>query len=68
MSIRPTRLHLGNLSIKVSSDDIERFFHGYGRIVQIVLKRGYAFVELDNEKDADDAVRDLHGRQMDGMT
>jgi len=39
---------------------------GYGRIVQIVPKSGYAFVELEDAKDAADAVRDLDGRPMAG--
>lgn len=32
----------------------------------MVLKNGYGFVEFDNHKDADDAVYDLHGRELRG--
>lgn len=31
------------------------------------FKRGYAFVELDDPRDADDAVYELNGRSMMGM-
>ncbi|KAF7640233.1 Small nuclear ribonucleoprotein Sm D1 [Meloidogyne graminicola] len=40
---------------------------GYGRIRDILIKRGYAFVELDDPRDADDAVYELNGRSIMGM-
>jgi len=45
------RLYIGRLSDSARDRDVERFFKGYGRIREIVLKNGYGFVVsvlLDN--------------------
>ncbi|VDP39262.1 unnamed protein product [Schistosoma margrebowiei] len=61
-----SRVYVGRIPPRCTERDIERFFKGYGRLRDIVLKNGYGFVEFDNEKDADDAVYDLHGRDLRG--
>ena len=62
----PARLYVGRLSSDVRRRDLEKFFRGYGRINEILLKEGFAFVEIDDDKDARDAVRDLNGRSVNG--
>lgn len=59
-----TRLYVGHISYKARERDIESFFKGYGRIREILLKHGYAFVQLGDPRDADDAVGELNGRYM----
>ncbi|CAH8573895.1 unnamed protein product [Dicrocoelium dendriticum] len=61
-----SRVYLGHLPARCRERDIEDFFKGYGRLRDVVLKNGYGFVEFDDEKDADDAVYDLHGRELRG--
>ena len=39
-----TRVYIGRLSYNVRERDIEKFFRGYGRIREIMLKNGYGFV------------------------
>ncbi len=39
-----TRVYVGRLSYHVRERDLERFFKGYGRIREIMLKNGYGFV------------------------
>jgi len=39
-----SRLYIGRLSDTARERDVERFFKGYGRIREIVLKNGYGFV------------------------
>jgi len=57
---------LGNLPQDCREVDIERFFNGYGRLRQVVLKRGYGFVFFDEQRDAEDAVKELAGRKLRG--
>merc|ERR1711976_16931 len=61
-----TRVYIGRLSYHVRERDIERFFKGYGRIREILLKNGYGFVEFDDYRDADDAVYELNGKELCG--
>ncbi len=61
-----SRVYIGRLPQRASERDVERFFKGYGRIRDVVVKNGYGFVEFDSYRDADDAVYDLNGRDMQG--
>ncbi len=59
-----TRVYVGRLPYKASERDVEHFFRGYGRIVEVIMKNGYAFVEFQDYRDADDAAHDLNGRDL----
>lgn len=61
-----TRVYVGGLSYRARDKDLERFFRRYGRIREISLKNGYAFVEFDDYRDADDAVYELNGKDLNG--
>merc|ERR1712179_180883 len=61
-----TRVYIGRLSYHAREKDIQRFFRGFGRIRDIMLKNGYGFVEFDDYKDADDAVYELNGKDLCG--
>merc|ERR1719293_323831 len=61
-----TRVYVGGLSYRAREKDIERFFRKYGRLREISIKNGYAFLEFDDYRDADDAVYDLHGTEFMG--
>ena len=39
-----TRVYVGRISYDVRERDIEKFFKGYGRIREILMKDGFAFV------------------------
>lgn len=45
---------------------LSRFFSGYGKIKDIAIKFGFAFVEFDDDRDAEDACHDLNGKPMMG--
>lgn len=59
-------MYIGRLSYHAREKDIERFFRGYGRIRDIMLKNGYGFIEFDDYRDADDAVYELNGKELCG--
>jgi len=60
------RLFLGNLGHDCRERDIEKFFHGYGDLKHVNIKGPYGFVELDDKRDAEDAIRDLNGKSFNG--
>jgi len=39
-----TRVYIGGLPYGAREKDLERFFKGYGRIRDVLLKNGYGFV------------------------
>jgi len=61
-----TRVFVGRLPYQCRERDLERFFKGYGRIREILLKNGYGFVEFDDYRDADDVVYELNGKELCG--
>ncbi|CAJ1085567.1 hypothetical protein E3U43_014205 [Xyrichtys novacula] len=60
------RVYIGRLSYHVREKDIQRFFGGYGKLMEIDLKNGYGFVEFEDNRDADDAVYELNGKELCG--
>ncbi|CAO2577894.1 Serine/arginine-rich splicing factor 6 [Lemmus lemmus] len=60
------RVYIGRLSYNVREKDIQRFFSGYGRLLEIDLKNGYGFVEFEDSRDADDAVYELNSKELCG--
>lgn len=59
-------VYVGGISSEVKERDIESFFHGYGSIKQVNLKKGFAFCVFDDDRDAEDAVKDLNGTRLRG--
>lgn len=39
-----TRVYVGHLSYRVRERDLERFFRGFGKIREVLLKNGFGFV------------------------
>ena len=39
-------MYLGGLSYHAREKDVERFFKGYGKIRDVMLKNGYGFVVI----------------------
>jgi arginine/serine-rich splicing factor 7 len=61
-----SRIYVGHLASRTRERDLDEVFDKYGRIRRIEMKNGYAFIEYDDYRDADDAVYDMHGRTLDG--
>jgi len=54
----------GNFDFDTRHSDLDRLFSRYGRIDRIDMKSGFAFVYFEEERDAEDAIRDLHDRSF----
>lgn len=61
------RVYVGGLPHDVSERDLEKFFKGFGRLREVLIKNGYGFVEFDDQRDADDAVYELDGEKLLGQ-
>ncbi|KAG6415301.1 hypothetical protein SASPL_122707 [Salvia splendens] len=71
MSRSSRTLYVGNLPGDVREREVEDIFYKYGPIVHIDLKipprpPGYAFVEFEESRDAEDAIRGRDGYDFDG--
>ncbi|CAI9297168.1 unnamed protein product [Lactuca saligna] len=71
MSRSSRTLYVGNLPGDIREREVEDLFYKYGRIAHIDLKipprpPGYAFVEFEEARDAEDAIRGRDGYDFDG--
>ncbi|MDB5353870.1 MAG: hypothetical protein JWN24_323 [Phycisphaerales bacterium] len=68
------KLYVGNLSYQVDSSELEQLFGQYGQVTsaQIINDRdtgrskGFGFVEMANDGEADAAIEALNGQQHGG--
>ena len=70
-----TRLYVGNLPFSVDESSLRSLFEQNDRKVEEVKlitdrdtgrPRGFGFVEMDNSEDADKAIQELNGYELDG--
>lgn len=54
-------LFCGNISAAVTPGEVEGKFRAYGNC-HVDLKRGFAFVDFQDERDAEDALKELQGQ------
>jgi cold-inducible RNA-binding protein len=70
------KLYIGNLSSKVTEDDLRANFSGAGKVLSVNiikdrlsgLSKGFGFVEMESEEEAKDAIQKFHGGELDGNT
>jgi len=70
------RLYVGNLSYNTSEADLRDTFSKHGQVVSAQLvtdrmtgqARGFGFVEMATVEDAQKAIDELNGFQLDGRT
>ncbi|KAI5393997.1 hypothetical protein KIW84_060916 [Lathyrus oleraceus] len=59
-----SRVYVGNLDSRVTERDLEDEFRVFGVIRSVWVARrppGYAFIDFDDRRDAQDAIRELDG-------
>ena len=69
-----TKLYVGNLSFRVSSDDLQAHFAQAGNVESAKViedrdtgrSRGFGFVEMTNADDAAAAIEQFNGQEFDG--
>jgi cold-inducible RNA-binding protein len=67
-------IFVGNLSFGATEDAVRSMFEAYGTVERVNLitdrdtgrARGFGFVEMSNNAEADRAITELNGRDLDG--
>lgn len=70
------RLYVGNLSYATTNDELKDLLSAYGEVesADIIIDRetgrskGFGFVEMTDESDAEAAINALHGTEQGGRT
>lgn len=62
------KLYVGNLSYSVTREDLEELFsnHGELREINLIEGKGFAFVEMSRQVEAEAAKRELDGYDLKG--
>ena len=69
-----TKLFVGSLPWSVNDDSLKATFEEHGKVVSAKVitdrqsgrSKGYGFVEMEEESDANNAIQALNGKDMDG--
>ena len=70
------KLYVGNLSYGVSDSTLQEMFSAHGNVesAQVIMDRdtgrskGFGFVEMGSEQDAQAAIAAMNGKEMEGRT
>ena len=64
------KLYVGNLSYSVTSEQLKELFGGFGEVGDIrnIEGKGFGFVEMATQVDAEKAKKELDGSQFMGRT
>jgi len=57
-------LYCGNVEYETRQSEIERLFGKYGKVDRVDMKSGFAFIYMEDEQDAEDAIRGLDGTEF----
>jgi cold-inducible RNA-binding protein len=68
------KLFVGNLNYNTKKEELSELFGSAGQVVDVFIptdratgrSRGFAFVEFATEAEADEAIRQLNGREVGG--
>jgi len=69
-----TKLYVGNLAYSVRDDNLQQHFGQFGNVVsaKVMMDRdsgrskGFGFVEMSSETEAQAAIRGMNGQSIDG--
>jgi cold-inducible RNA-binding protein len=67
-------IYVGNLSFGATEDAVRSLFEAYGAVDRVSIvtdrdsgqPRGFGFVEMTNDREGDQAIAALNGRDLDG--
>ncbi len=60
------KLFVGNLALETTQEELSAIFESYGQVVSCSVLRQFAFVHLQGEGAAEQAIQELNGREFKG--
>jgi len=65
-----SKLYVGNLNYSITNEELEELFSQYGEVrnVNIIERKGFGFVEMSNQSEAEKAKGALNGTDFKGRT
>jgi len=71
-----TKLFIGSLPWSINDQSLESTFEKYGTVIsaKVIMDRatgrskGFGFVEMENQNDANDAIKSLNNSEIDGRS
>lgn len=68
------KIYLGNLSYNVDEENVREIFEEVGQVSSVTIikdkftgkSRGFAFIEMPNEEEAQEAIKKFDGGKLDG--
>lgn len=67
-------IYVGNLPYSVGDADLQKMFSEFGAVTESKIisdrdtgrSKGFGFVEMPNQTEGEEAIKQLNGREMDG--
>ena len=67
-------MYVSNLSFHTGDDDLRKLFEQFGSVSSVKVindrttgkSRGFGFVEMDSEAEANEAMKALHNKEVEG--
>lgn len=68
--MKGSKLYVGNISHSVTNEELKELFssHGIVQSVNIIQGKGFGFVEMSNQSEAENAKKVLDGYAMKGRS
>lgn len=71
-----TKLFVGGLPYTTTTDELRQMFAGFGAVLSAAIitdkftgqSKGFGFVEMENDEEAQKAIQELNGTNLDGRT
>ncbi|CAH2324794.1 RNA-binding 14 isoform X1 [Pelobates cultripes] len=60
------KIFVGNVSSGCDITELRKMFEAYGRVVECDVVKDFAFVHMERESDAREAIKDLNGKNIKG--
>jgi len=68
--VQGSKLFVGNIDITATYDDVKDLFSNYGEVMylKIIEDRGFAFIEMSSQIEAEKAKKELNGADFKGRS